>query len=131
MLKSGILNPALLSLLAKVRHTNLLVIADRGFPYWPAIETVDISLVDGIPTVLQVVNALRPAYDFTQAYMAQEFLGENTPAVLEQFKTALTGISLAYEPHVDFKKRVPQAIGLIRTGDVTQYANLILVSGRP
>ncbi len=131
MQKSGILNPALLSLLARVRHTNLLVIADRGFPSWPAVETVDISLVDGIPSVLQVVNALRPAYDFTQAYMAQEFLAENSPEVQAQFKAALSGIALAYEPHVDFKKRVPQAVGLIRTGDVTQYANLILVSGRP
>ena len=130
MLKSGILNPAILSLLARIRHTNLLVIADRGFPYWPTIETVDISLVDGIPSVVQVVNALRPAYDFTQAYMAQEFLAENTPAVQAQFKAALAGIPLAYEPHVDFKKRVPQAIGLIRTGDITQYSNLILVSGR-
>ncbi len=131
MQKSGILNPAILSLLARIRHTNLLIIADRGFPYWPGIETVDISLVDGIPTVLQVVDALRPAYDFTQAFMAQEFLAENTTAVQAQFKAALAGIPLAYEPHVDFKKRVPQAIGLIRTGDVTQYANLILVSGRP
>ncbi len=131
MLKSGILNPALLSLLARVRHTNLLVIADRGFPYWPELETVDISLVDGIPTVLQVVNALWPGFDFTQAYMAQEFLAENSAEVQGQFKAALSGIPLAYEPHVDFKKRVPQAVGLIRTGDVTQYANLILVSGRP
>ena len=32
MLKTGILNPQLNSLLSRVRHTNLLVIADRGFP---------------------------------------------------------------------------------------------------
>ena len=50
MLKTGILNPAINSLLSRVRHTNTLVIADRGFPFWPQIETVDISLVDGIPT---------------------------------------------------------------------------------
>ena len=43
MLKTGILNPQLLSLLARVRHTNTLVIADRGFPSWPQIETVDLS----------------------------------------------------------------------------------------
>jgi D-ribose pyranase len=30
---------------------------------------------------------------------------------------------------VEFKKRVPAAIGLIRTGDTVQYANVILVSG--
>lgn len=37
-------------------------------------------------------------------------------------------MKLQFEPHVDFKKRVPYAIGLIRTGDTTQYANVILVS---
>ncbi|NTU64380.1 MAG: transport protein RbsD/FucU, partial [Chloroflexi bacterium] len=38
-------------------------------------------------------------------------------------------IPVTFEPHIEFKKRVPQAIGLIRTGDTTQYANMILVSG--
>ena len=56
MLKTGILNPHVLNLLARVRHTNTLVIADRGFPFWPQIETVDLSLVDDVPTVLQVLT---------------------------------------------------------------------------
>ena len=47
------------SLLARVRHTNTIVISDRGFPFWPRIETVDISLVDDVPTVLQVLAALQ------------------------------------------------------------------------
>src|SRR5690242_11288313 len=55
MLKTGILNPHVLNLLARVRHTNTLVIADRGFPLWPQLETVDLSLVDDVPTVLQVL----------------------------------------------------------------------------
>jgi D-ribose pyranase len=131
MQKTGILNPDLLHLLARIRHTNLLVISDRGFPFWPMIETVDISLVDGIPTVLQVLHAVRTEYDFTQAYMAQEFLAENNSDTQAQFVAALANISVAFEPHVDLKKRVPGAIGLIRTGDTTQYANVILVSGRP
>ena len=59
MLKTGILNPQINSLLSRVRHTNTLVIADRGFPFWPMIETVDISLVDGIPSVLDVLRAIR------------------------------------------------------------------------
>lgn len=131
MQKTGILNPELLALLARVRHTNLLVVADRGFPFWPMVETVDISLVDGIPTVLQVLHALRNGYDFTQAYMAQEFLAENNPDTQAQFAAALAGIPVLFEGHVELKKRVPAAIGLIRTGDTTQYANVALVSGRP
>jgi D-ribose pyranase len=129
MLKTGILNPAVLSLLARVRHTNLLVIADRGFPFWPQIETVDLALVDDLPTVLQVLKAVRGHAVFGQAYMAEEFLAANTGRTKGLFKTALAGIPLTYEPHEEkFKKRVPSAIGLIRTGDTTQYANIILVS---
>src|SRR6185312_4948893 len=74
MLKSGILNPQLLSLLARVRHTNTLVIADRGFPFWPQVETIDISLVDDIPTVLEVLAAIRPNFVIARAWMAEEFL---------------------------------------------------------
>lgn len=129
MLKGGILNPHVLSLLARVRHTNTLVIADRGFPSWPGLETVDISLVDGVPTVLQVVAALRANYVVAEAYLAEEFLEVNDAATKRAFATALKGVTVTHEPHVVFKKRVPGAIGLIRTGDTVQYANMILVSG--
>ena len=128
MLKTGILNPDILSLVARVRHTNTLVISDRGFPFWPEIETVDISLVDDVPTVLQVLAAVRQGCVFGQAYMAREFLSNNTEATRQAFANAFEGVPLAYEPHVEFKLRVPGAIGLIRTGDTTQYANMILVS---
>lgn len=128
MLKTGILNPALLHLLARIRHTNTLVISDRGFPFWPQIETVDLSLVDGIPTVPQVLTALRGNFVVGRAWMAREFLANNTDATQALFKDALAGVPLEYEPHVDFKKRVPLAIGLIRTGETVQYANMILES---
>jgi D-ribose pyranase len=128
MLKTGILNPHLLSLLARVRHTNTVVIADRGFPFWPQIETVDISLVDGLPTVLQVLAALRPNFVVGKAWMAQEFKRANNAKTQKEFVSALKGAALTFEPHVDFKKRVPSAIGLIRTGDTTQYGNVILES---
>jgi D-ribose pyranase len=128
MLITGILNPHLNHLLSRVRHTNTLVIADRGFPFWPQIETVDISLVDGIPSVLQVLKALRPNFVIGQAWMAREFLKHNDKATRAAFAQALEGIALSHERHIDFKRRVPQAIGLIRTGDTIQYANLILES---
>jgi D-ribose pyranase len=128
MLKTGILNPQINSLLGRVRHTNTLVIADRGFPFWPMIETVDISLVDDVPTVLQVLAAIRQNFQIGPAWMAQEFLQNNGGPVRDAFATALAGVKLQHEPHVAFKHRVPGAIGLIRTGDTIPYANLILES---
>ena len=73
MINTGILNSRLLALLARIRHTNALVISDRGFPFWPQIETVDVSVVDDLPTVLQLIAAVRTNHNFTQAYMAREF----------------------------------------------------------
>lgn len=129
MIVKGILNPNLLSLLARVRHTNTLVIADRGFPFWPGMEIVDLSLVDGVPTVLQVLTAIRQNHLITGAYMAEEFLRENTATTRGALAAACVGLDITYEPHVQFKHRIPGAIGLVRTGDTVQYANMILVSG--
>jgi D-ribose pyranase len=129
MLNTKILNPHLLSLLARVRHTNALVLADRGFPFWPQIETVDVSVCDGVPTVLQVLAAIREDFQATQAFMAREFLTENSKPTRDLFAAALEGIPVTHESHREFKKRVPGAIGLIRTGDTVQYANMILISG--
>ncbi len=128
MLKSGILNPALLELLARVRHTNTLVIADRGFPFWPQIETVDLALVDGIPTVLQVLDTLSPNFVIGRAFAAEEFRQVSDAARQKALAARFPGVPLVFEPHIEFKKRVPHAIGLIRTGDIIPYANLILES---
>ena len=128
MLCRGILNPQLNSLLSRVRHTNTLVITDRGFPYWPDIETVDLSLVDDIPRVLDVLRATRLNFRIGRITMAEEFRQHNSPAVVSEFEQAMSGIEVRFESHADFKKRVPQVIGLIRTGDTIQYANMILES---
>ena len=129
MLKTGILNPAVLSLIARIRHTNLLVIADRGFPFWPELETVDLSLIDDVPTVGQVIEALRAqSHQIGRAYAAEEFLQHNPRKVTAALRKRLAGVELNFEAHVLFKQRVPGAIGLIRTGDTIPYANLIIES---
>jgi D-ribose pyranase len=58
--------------------------------------------------------------------MAAEFRDANPAATVAAFQHLLPPI--AFEPHTEFKRRVPQAIGLIRTGDTTQYGNVILES---
>src|SRR6185295_5026373 len=98
MIQTGILNPHILSLLARVRHTNRLVIADRGFPFWPEIETVDLSLVDGVPTVLQVLAAVRNNFVVAEAFMAAEFLKVNSTATKRAFAAALARANVTHEP---------------------------------
>ena len=112
-----------------MRHTNATVISGRGYTFWPEVETVDLSLMNDIPTVLQVISAIRPDFQPVQAIMAREFVKQNTTATVAGFARALAGVPLLHEPHLKFKKRLPGATGLIRTGDSIQYANVILISG--
>jgi len=128
MIIAGIINPQLNSLLSRVRHTNMLVIADAAFPFWPQIETVDISLMKGIPTILQVLDAVLPNWLCGEIIMAEEYKQHNTRPHQAAWARACRGIRRTFEPHLEFKKRIPQAIGLVRTGDTTAYGNMILIS---
>lgn len=131
MIQEGILNPHVLDLLARIRHTNTLVISDWAFPFWPQIETVDISLTAGIPTVLDVLELLKPNFKVGHIWQAEEFLAHNTDDQIGAFDQAFAGFAgaeVARLPHIQFKALVPNAIGLIRTGDATAYGNVILES---
>lgn len=128
MIIEGIINPQLQHLLCRIRHTNALVIADAAFPFWPQIETVDLALVRGIPTIPQVLEAILPNFKAGAVHMAEEFRSHNTPETQALFSKACRGVPMHFEPHLEFKTRVPKSIGLIRTGDTTAYGNLILIS---
>jgi D-ribose pyranase len=128
MITHGLINPQIASLLCRIRHTNTLVIADVAFPYWPEIETVDIALTHGAPTIPQVLDVLLQTWKCGQIYMAEEFRAHNTSEHQQEFARATRGVRIDYAPHTEFKKRVPAAIGLIRTGDTTMYGNMILES---
>jgi D-ribose pyranase len=131
MLQKGILNPDILHLIARVRHTNTLVIADWAFPFWPEIETVDISLTQGVPTVLQVLELLKTNFKIGRIIQAEEFLSTNPRETVNAYNTAfqdIPNVVIERPAHLDFKKLIPDAIGLIRTGDTTAYGNIILES---
>jgi D-ribose pyranase len=131
MIQTGILNPHVLDLIARIRHTNTLVISDWAFPYWPEIETVDISLTHNIPTVLDVLDVLKQNFKIGKIWQAEEFLATNSAESIKAFGDSfaeIPNVSVSRLAHNDFKKLVPSAIGLIRTGDATPYGNIILES---
>jgi D-ribose pyranase len=68
MIQTGILNPELLKLLARIRHTNTIVITDWAFPYWKDVETVDLALTQGIPTITDLLAVLQPNFKVGQIW---------------------------------------------------------------
>jgi D-ribose pyranase len=75
-----------------------------------------------------VLDAHAPNLVLGRAFAAEEFRTHNAAAAQQALAAHLAGVPLVFEPHAEFKKRVPLAIGLVRTADTLPYANLIIES---
>lgn len=128
MKKTGILNADLVHVLATMGHTDRLVIADSGLPIPPDVPRIDLALVAGIPTFLQTLQAVLGELQVEAAVLAEE-MRSRSPSLYEATRRLLSGIRLDHVPHEDFKAMLPQVRAVVRTGEQTPYANVILQSG--
>jgi D-ribose pyranase len=122
----SMLNPRLLALLAGVGHTDLIIIADAGLPVPPGVNLIDLSLVRGIPSFLQVLDAVREMLVYERAILARE---TREQPLFEAIALRLQGAPLQEFSHSEFKNLTLSARGIIRTGECTSYANVGLVAG--
>jgi D-ribose pyranase len=129
MLKEGIINGQLASVLAKFRHVNTLAIVDGPFPSYKDVELIDLALIKGFPTIPQVLDAILPLMDLTGIYLANEFQEKVTPEIVEQYKKHHAGLATIMIPHEEFKMRVGESLAIIHTGDAVPYSSVILKSG--
>ena len=128
MFVNGIINPAINSLLSRVRHTNTLIISDWSFPYMAGVETIDISLVAGTPRVVDVLRAIRTNFNCGKGVMAEEFRQVSSAETLRSYEELLEGVAIVWEPNASLKARAREVVGVIRTGDTTRFGNIILES---
>lgn len=129
MLKNGIINGQLSSVLARFRHVNTLAIVDGPFPSYPGVELVDLAIVKGFPTIPQVLDAILPLMDLTGFYLANEFEEKVSKEVVSEYKKHHGGLIATMIPHEEFKVKVGQALAIIHTGDAVPYSSVILKSG--
>lgn len=130
MKKHGVLNPELSRALAELGHFDKICIADAGLPIPEHIQRIDLSLVQDIPLVAQVLKALEQEIEVAEIRMARE-TSEVSPklaAVVDELWPATKKVSISHE---ELKAELGQCRFVIRTGEFTPYANVILVSGVP
>lgn len=128
MKKSGILNPDLMKIIASMGHTDRLCVADSGLPIPPGVPRIDLVLVAGVPGFLQTLRAVLGELQVEEAVVAEE-MRTRSPQLYEQTRQALGGIRLQYVPHGQFKEMLQTVRAVVRTGEQTPYANVILESG--
>ena len=128
MKKHGILNPQLSRLIAELGHTDALVVADAGLPIPAGVERVDLALTGGIPSFMEVLNAILDEMQVERAVIAQEMQAKS-PQLYVQVGAALKNCPTGEVPHEEFKLLTTQVRAIVRTGEFTPYANIILYSG--
>lgn len=130
MKKNGVLNAPLSKMIASMGHTDKLVICDSGLPIPKNAEVIDLALTSGIPKFKDVINTILEELQVEKVILAEEML-ESNKDLYDYIKSTLNGTSIEKISHEKFKEfyRNEKYIYFVRTGEVTPYANIILVSG--
>ena len=128
MKKTPLLHAELSGLIARLGHGDLLVIGDAGLPIPEGPQRIDLAVTANVPRFMEVVDAVLQELQAEGAVIAEELPSRN-PAVEAALRRSLGGTPIASMPHEDFKALTAKARAIVRTGEFSPYANVILRSG--
>ena len=128
MKKTALLHAELSGLIASLGHGDALVIGDAGLPVPAGTRCIDLAVTRGVPSFDQVLGAVLSEMQVERATCAEELAARN-PAVAASLAEALRGVPLATTPHARFKTQSAQARAIVRTGECSPYANVMLFAG--
>lgn len=128
MQKVGILNSSIAKVLADLGHTDTIVIGDCGLPVPAGVPKIDLALKLGTPSFMEVVSEVAKYMEIEKVEVAAEIQEKNT-GVYEALKELFPQQEwIIDENHEAFKAATAKAKVVIRTGETTPYANIILHS---
>ncbi len=119
-------HPQLASLLARFRHANAIAVLDAPFPTYPDVETVDLIVRRGLPTIPDLVDVILAEHEVSSVVMADEFRQHVDAQTQASYLSHLGELPVEWIPHVDFKAEVGRCLGIVHTGDPVPYSNVIL-----
>ena len=128
MKKIGIINQPISTIISGLGHTDTLTIADAGLPIPATSERIDLALTTGIPSFIQTLQAVLEELYVEKAIVAEEMKAVS-PQIYAQVAKILADVPVELVPHILFKKQTADSKAIIRTGEFTPYANIILVAG--
>jgi len=128
--RTGILHPDIAGVVARLGHTDTLCIADAGLPIPHGPQRIDLAVRPGLPAFLDVVDTVLQELVVERLVVAQE-IHTFSPDLYRQLVERLADLPVEAVPHTEFKQRTAACSAVIRTGEFTPYANVILVAGVP
>jgi len=136
MKKGVLINSEISYVVSQMGHFDGLTICDAGLPVPEGVKRIDLAVTGGIPSFMDTVKAVVSELQVQDVEIAEEFK-EVSPALhqeLLEFLAAVAAergkdISLRYMSHEEFKKNTAESKAVVRTGEYTPFANVILKSG--
>lgn len=123
----GILNSDISSALGYMRHTDTLTVSDCGLPVPEGVKCIDVSIHPGLPCLMDMLDELSKDFKVEKITMAEEIKTAN-PGLMEKIMSLYQGIEVQFISHNEFKENTGQSKFIIRTGEATPFANVILES---
>ena len=130
MKRAGILNSDISRVLSYMGHTDCICIGDCGLPIPDEVERIDLALVFGEPTFMRTLEIVVGDMKVEKIVLAEEIKTQN-PTVLQQVEELFAGqnVEVEFVSHVELKEKTKDCKAIIRSGEITPYANIILQSG--
>ncbi|MBO1579848.1 MULTISPECIES: D-ribose pyranase [Bacillus] len=128
MKKHGVLNSEIAAVLASLGHTDTIVLADCGLPIPDGVKRIDLAVELGKPSFLDVLQVVIDDMAIEKLTLAEE-ITMNNAEVNKEVELRLKDAAFEYVSHEQFKEHTKQAKAIIRTGEATPYANVILHAG--
>ncbi|MBT6813378.1 MAG: D-ribose pyranase [Anaerolineae bacterium] len=128
MKKTGIINQPISTVISGLGHTDSLVIADAGLPIPDGVTRIDLALKEGVPSFLVTLEVILSEMQVEKAIIALE-IKEKNPTIEKRIIELLGHVPVEYISHENFKLETNTAKAIIRTGEFSPYANIILLSG--
>lgn len=131
MKKAGIINADISRVLSYMGHTDRIAIGDCGLPIPEETERIDLALRLGTPRFMEVLEAILDDMVIEKVVLAEE-IKENNPALLAEIQNLLKErelqVPVEFISHAQLKEETKSCRAVIRSGENTPYANIILQS---
>lgn len=127
MKKIGILNSAISEVISKMGHTDMIAIGDCGLPIPDSTKRIDLALTKNVPAFLEALKVVLTELNIEEIILAKETteINEN---LFSEIKNICGKVKVTLITHEELKKELVNCKAVIRTGEQTPYANIILKS---
>ncbi len=128
MKKQGVFHGRLSQIIATMGHGDTICIADVGLPIPDQVECIDLAVSPNVPAFLQVLTVVVEELA-VEGYQVAEETRQHSPQMWEDIAGLLAQVEAELTDHESLKAATHNCRAVVRTGQCTPYANVILRAG--